>query len=154
MLIRRFRAGDEAALFQVFFSAIHKIAARDYTPEQIEAWAPGDVDWSGWETRIRGINPFVAVRGQEIVGYADVQIGGYIDHFFVSGLHPRQGIGSLLMNRLTQEAVEHQYAELTSHVSKTAEPLFVRCGFQVLQRKYAVIRGVELPHALMCKKIR
>ncbi|WP_369825877.1 hypothetical protein [Achromobacter sp. HZ34] len=44
MRIRRFRLGDEPALFQVFHSAIHLIAARDYTPEQIEAWAP-DAGW-------------------------------------------------------------------------------------------------------------
>ncbi len=39
MKIRRFRIGDEAALFRVYFSAIHDVASRDYTPEQVEAWA-------------------------------------------------------------------------------------------------------------------
>jgi hypothetical protein len=40
MIIRPFRQGEEAALRQVFFSAVHEIASRDYTSEQIEAWAP------------------------------------------------------------------------------------------------------------------
>lgn len=93
MHIRRFIPGDEAFLFSVYFSAIHDIASRDYSPDEINAWAPIDVYWNLWSRRMCGINPFVAVLDDEIVGYADVQSDGYIDHFFVSGTRPRQGIG-------------------------------------------------------------
>jgi putative acetyltransferase len=153
MLIRRFREGDEPALFRVFSSSIRTIASRDYTPEQVEAWAPEDVDWAVWNTRIRGINPFVAVRDDEVVGYADVQANGYIDHFFVSGAHARQGIGQLLMNRLIQEATDQQYEELTSHVSKTAELFFAHNGFEVIERRHSVSRGVGLPNTLMRRRM-
>src|SRR5436190_9871969 len=81
MKIRRFRLGDEAALFRVYFTAIHEVASRDYSPEQVEAWAPADLDPDLWTNRVRGIRPFVVELGDEIVGYADVQPGGYIDHF-------------------------------------------------------------------------
>lgn len=40
MQIRRFRTGDAPALHPLRYGAIHKIAARDYTPQQIRAWAP------------------------------------------------------------------------------------------------------------------
>ena len=40
MLIRSFKLGDEEALHGVFQSAVHSIASRDYTPEQLETWAP------------------------------------------------------------------------------------------------------------------
>ncbi|MBP6110529.1 MAG: GNAT family N-acetyltransferase, partial [Rhodocyclaceae bacterium] len=89
MKIRRFGIGDELALHRVFFSAIHDIAVHDYTPEQIDAWAPANIDAEKWADRMRGINPFVAEMDGEIVGYADVQSSGLIDHFFVSGAHPR-----------------------------------------------------------------
>lgn len=39
MNVREFRAGDEAALFKVFYSAVYQVASRDYSPEQIQAWA-------------------------------------------------------------------------------------------------------------------
>jgi putative acetyltransferase len=44
MIIREFRLGDEPALYQVFFSAIHEIASKDYTPQQVNAWAPIEID--------------------------------------------------------------------------------------------------------------
>jgi putative acetyltransferase len=92
--IRRYRPGEEAALLEVFYSAIHRVASRDYSAEQINAWAPPNPDPMRWQKKVRAINPFVA----------DLQPDGYIDHFYVCGLHPRRGIGSLLMNRLLREA--------------------------------------------------
>jgi putative acetyltransferase len=151
MEIRRFRLGDEAALFRVYFTAIHEIACRDYSPEQVEAWAPADLDADLWTNRVRGIQPFVAVLGDEIVGYADVQQDGYVDHFFVSGARPRQGIGTRLMARIHEEARSLGLTELTSDVSKTAEPFFALHGFHVVERRFPVLRGVTLQNALMRK---
>src|SRR5580704_6773468 len=91
--IRPYKPGEEQALFAVYYSAIHLTASRDYTPEQIQAWAPKGLDMNLWACRIRGINPFVAESNGEVVGYADLQANGYIDHFFVSGTHARRGIG-------------------------------------------------------------
>ena len=154
MRIRRFRAGDEPALLRVHFTAIHEIASRDYTPEQIEAWAPEDLDAELWAQRVRGINPFVVEHDNEVVGYADVQPSGYIDQFFVSGTHARQGIGTLLMDRIHEEAQELCLVELTSDVSRTAEPFFARYGFRVVERRFPVRRGVKIPNALMSKKLK
>jgi putative acetyltransferase len=84
MLIREFRIGDEPGLHQVFLSAIHEIAIRDYTLEQVNAWAPRSLDPTLWADRMRGIAPFVVEHEGRPVAYADVQDNGYIDHFFVS----------------------------------------------------------------------
>lgn len=84
MDIRRIRPGEDRALFDVFYSAIHLAASRDYTPEQINTWAPEDLDHELWARKINDIRPFVAVIDGKIVGYADVQPSGYIDHFYVS----------------------------------------------------------------------
>ena len=153
MEIRRFRPGDEAALFNVYFTAIHGVASRDYSPEQVEAWAPADLDAVLWANRIQGIQPFVVELGVEIVGYADVQPDGYVDHFFVSGAHPRQGIGTRLMARIHEDAASLGLTELTSEVSKTAEPFFVLHGFKVVERRFPVLRGVALQNALMRKEL-
>jgi hypothetical protein len=67
--IRRYGPGEERALFEVYYSAIHLTASRDYTAEQIQAWAPKDLDMNLWAKRIRGINPFVAEMNGEVVGY-------------------------------------------------------------------------------------
>jgi putative acetyltransferase len=153
MRIRRFNPGEEPALFEIYHSAIHLIARRDYTEEQVNAWAPSNLDHGVWANHIRSINPFVAEIDGTPVGYADVQENGYIDHFFVSGRHPRQGIGRSLMEALEAEARRLELSELTSDVSRTAQPFFQRFGFVVVEQRMPVIRGVELPNALMRKVI-
>lgn len=140
--IRKFRPGEEPALFGVYHSAIHLVASRDYTQEQVRAWAPEDLDPELWVRRIRGMDPFVAEANGEVVGYADLQPNGYIDHFFVSGLHARRGIGSALMGHILGEAARREIAELTSDVSRTAQPFYEKFGFVVVEQRYPAPRGV------------
>jgi putative acetyltransferase len=147
--IRRYRPGEEVALLEIFHSAVHGVASRDYTAEQINAWAPRNLDPIRWQKKVRAINPFVAEMNGEILGYADLQPSGYIDHFYVSGLHPRRGIGSLLMERLLQEAEGLDARILTSNVSKTAQPFFEKFGFVVVEQRYPECFGVVVPNALM-----
>jgi putative acetyltransferase len=151
--IRRYIPGEELALFEVYYSAIHLVASHDYTPEQILAWAPRDLDKTLWENKISGINPFVAELNGEIVGYADLQANGYIDHFFVSGVHFRQGIGSQLMKHVLGEATSLGLSELTSDVSRTAQPFYAKFGFVVAEQRRPELRGAEIPNALMRRRI-
>ncbi len=69
-------------LFRVFFSSVHTIASHYYTREQIDAWAPADIDLERWANHIKELQPFVVELDGEIAGYADVQPNGYIDHVF------------------------------------------------------------------------
>ncbi|ODU60157.1 MAG: hypothetical protein ABT02_07115 [Comamonadaceae bacterium SCN 68-20] len=147
--IRPYQPGEESALYAVHYSAIHLVARRDYTAEQIRAWAPYDTNMCQWANRIRAINPFVAELAGELVGYADLQSSGYIDHFFVSGKHPGQGIGTRLMQHLFQEAKARGITELTSNVSRTAQPFFEGFGFEVVEQHLPERRGVVIPNALM-----
>jgi putative acetyltransferase len=153
MQIRRFIEGDEAALFRVRQSSIHQVASRDYTREQVDAWAPFDLDPALWRERVRKIDPFVVLEGNEIVGYADVQPNGYIDHFFVAGDHGGKGVGSLLMRRIHEQAAALKLTELSSDVSRTAQPFFLRHGFVVVEQRSPVRRGVVIPNALLRKSL-
>jgi putative acetyltransferase len=153
MKIRRFQPGEELALFEVFYSAIHLIARNDYSEKQLNAWASLDLDRKIWVKRINGINPFVAEIDAKPVGYADVQRNGYIDHFFVSGNHPRKGVGTALMEAIHSESKRLSITELTSNVSLTAQPFFERFGFVVVEQRKPVIRGVEFLNAFMRKTL-
>lgn len=151
MDIRRFEVGDERALFAVYHSAVHRVAARDYSAEQVQAWAPADLDPELWQQRMQAIQPFVVQEADQLIGYADLQPSGYIDHFFVSGHHQRRGVGALLMSHLHEQAARLQLQALTADVSRTAEPFFMRYGFAVVERRQPVRRGVVIPNAFMRK---
>ncbi len=154
MKIRRCHSGDEHVLFEIYYSAIHLVARSDYDVAQINAWAPRDLDKTLWAQKIQEIRPFVAELDGKIVGYADVQSSGYIDHFFVSGHYPRQGIGTKLMAALHEEAFRLGLSEMTSDVSRTAQPFFEKFGFSIIEQRTPELRGVIIPNALMRKRLQ
>ena len=153
MHIHPFRPGEERVLHAVFLSTVHGLASKDYTRQQIEAWAPADIDPDLWSRLIQRIQPFVVLHEKEIVAYADLQPSGYIDHFFVCATHARQGVGSLLMKHLLAEAHTRAIAGLLSNVSLTAQPFFESFGFSIIEQRSPVLRGVVIPNALMHKKL-
>jgi putative acetyltransferase len=157
MHIRPMHAGEELALRAVFHSAVHGLASRDYTPEQIEAWAPSEFTTElqeRWVSRVRGIQPFVVEFEGLLVAYADIQPSGYIDHFFVAAHMAGRGVGSVLMHHLHRVANERGISVLTSDVSRTAQPFFERFGFLIVAERTPIVRGIAVPNALMRKELQ
>ncbi|WP_347986574.1 GNAT family N-acetyltransferase [Methylomonas sp. AM2-LC] len=151
MLIRPYIAGEEEELRRVFLSSVHQCAIRYYRSDQIHAWAPDTYDFEDWYNRISMLNPFVAVIDGQIVGYADVQGSGYIDHFYVAGPFSGKGVGTALMRRIHEAALSQNVSRLYADVSLSAEAFFVINGFTVENRKTVIVRGVELQNTRMSK---
>ncbi len=151
MKIRRYKPGEEIQLMEVFVSSVRENAANYYSREQLQAWAPNSIDREEWKNKMHRINPFVILDNDKILGYADLQSSGYIDHFFVRGGYSGKGIGKQLMNFLLQKAKEKHITELSSDVSLAAQPFFKKFGFKTIRSKKVEVRGVELENALMKK---
>ncbi|MDJ0751526.1 MAG: GNAT family N-acetyltransferase [Woeseiaceae bacterium] len=149
--VRRFRTGDEETLHRLFFETIREVNRKDYTEEQVRAWAPEDYDAGRWSARIRSLNPFICEIDGEIAGYADLQPSGYIDHFFVSRRFQRQGVGSILFDQIEREARATGLEILSADVSITAKPFFEHFGFKVVERQRVTMNGVALDNFRMTR---
>lgn len=154
MLIRNFQPGEATALRQVFMSAVHGLARGFYTDGQLNAWAPDMYDKAEWSSRIQSLQPFVAVIGEHVAGYADLQESGYIDHFFVAEAFAGQGVGAALMMHIHQEAARCQVAQLSAQVSLAAEAFFAGHGFVAVRRQSVTVNGVVLDNVLMSKQLK
>ena len=64
MEIRRYKRGEETAIWKVYFATTHESNARDYHADLIERWAPHDQDMVQWNARLAQKNPFVAVADE------------------------------------------------------------------------------------------
>ena len=153
MHIRRYKPGEEKRLWEIFFNTIHKINVRDYNQDQLLAWAPPDLDNEIWKNKIESINPYVAVSDECIVGYADLQENGLIDHFFCDHRWQRKGVGSLLMGEIQGEAIKKGIRSLSSEVSITAKPFYASHGFVVTKNQILEIRGMRLINYRMEKPL-
>jgi len=153
MIIRRYRPGEEAELWQLYHDTTHTIVGRDYTPEQCERWAPAQVDMPKWEERLRSRNPFVAENDGKILGFAELMPDGQIDYFYCHHQHQREGVGRRLYQAIEAEARRLGLRCLRAAVSVTAKPFFVRMGFRVVKEQQNVVCGTVAPNSIMEKRL-
>lgn len=153
MTIRRYRPGEEEALWCLYHDTTHRILGRDYTSEQCERWAPAVADMSQWTERIRARNPFVAEHDGQILGFAELEPDGHIDFFYCHHAHQRQGVGRRLYEAIEAEATRLQISCLHAAVSTTAKAFFLRMGFAVVKEQRNIVCGVVAPNAIMRKEL-
>jgi putative acetyltransferase len=58
------------------------------------------------------------------------------------------------MERIHDRARELGITELTSEVSRTAQPFYMHFGFEIVERHIKEVRGVPIEYAAMRKLLR
>lgn len=104
-----------------------------------------------WQKRVDDMNPFVAELNGKIVGFADLQQDGYIDHFFCHAGYQGIGVGRLLMERLFAKGRSEGIKRYYSQVSKTVRPFYEHFGFCVVKKQKVDINGQLLTNFVMEK---
>ncbi len=152
-VIRHARPDDNERITQLFYDTVHEINSRDYSPEQIEAWAPKNMDPGRWAESLAEKTVFVAEHGGEILGFAELEPDGHIDRFYCHSKRQRSGIGSGLMNEIENMARADGISRLYTEASITARPFFERWGFETRAEQQIEIRGVTLTNFAMQKSL-
>lgn len=152
MEVRKFREGEEIELWKLFYNTVHNINIQDYDENQVAAWAPENLDINIAVQKFREIDPFVVIKEGKIIGYADIQSDGYIDHFFCHHEFQGHGVGSMLFSALEKEARESDILEMYSNVSITARPFFEAMGFSVEKEQIIQIRDQKFKNYRMIRK--
>lgn len=136
MHIRKFVPTDVADMYTLFFDSVHKTCSRDYSIEQLRAWAPPKIDLDEWVTRFESSFTIVAEIDSSIVGFANLTDLGVVDMMYVSTHHQRQNIAQTLFSYLESQARIMKIPALTVDSSITARPFFEKMGFNI-ERVYS-----------------
>jgi putative acetyltransferase len=150
-MIRRYKPGDEKHLARIYHDAIYQLAAADYTPEQLDAWAnpPLDMDDPKHKRRYELKQPFVNERDGRIVGFIELDPDGHIDCAYVDPQYARTGVMSAIMHAVKREAKKLKLKKLYAEVSKTARPFFEHHDFIWVRDDAINIKGVTLDRYIM-----
>jgi len=140
-VIRRsdFTPADAPATHRLFRDTVRAINSRDYTPEQVAAWAPEGMDETSWREHFVGTITVVAESDGGVVGFANLDADDHLDCLYVHHCHQGEGIGTLLLKRLEALSRERGARQLSSEVSITARP-----PLRVAASKYRSIPFVTL----------
>ncbi len=84
MFIRKYKSSDCEYLAELFYQTVHAVNAKDYTREQLNAWASGRVDLAEWDRTLSAHDTVVAVEDDKIVGFGDMSRTGYLDRLYAT----------------------------------------------------------------------
>ena len=83
MLLRKYTKTDCAELAELFYDTVHTVNAKDYTQEQLDAWATNRVNLEAWNESFQAHHTVVAEMDGRIVGFGDMDETGYLDRLYV-----------------------------------------------------------------------
>lgn len=148
MFIREYQASDCKEMAELFYNTVHTVNAKDYSREQLDAWAAGQVDLKKWDQSFQEHFTIVAVDDGIIAGFGDIDKTGYLDRLFVHSEYQGKGIAAAICNRL-EAAVQKN---IITHASITARPFFEKRGYKVLKEQRVERQGILLTNFVMVKE--
>lgn len=147
MFIRKYESTDCKELTELFYNTVHIVNAKDYTKEQLDAWASVQMDLEKWDRSFQEHFTVVAVENGIIVGFGDIDITGYLDRLYVHKNNQRKGIATAICDQLESKV----QGRIVTHASITAKPFFEKRGYKVLKEQQVVRKEIPLKNYVMEK---
>jgi len=152
-IIRRATPDDAEAITPVHVASIRTLCAKDYTPEQIDAWA-------GWKSPEKyraamaaGEVFFVAEVDGGVVGFS-VLFGDEVKAVYLHPDHVGRGIGRRLLEAVEAEARANGVPELKLTSTLTSVRFYESCGYTRGDlHQHPVTGGVTLPCVHFSKRL-
>jgi putative acetyltransferase len=156
--IRPMRTEDARRFLEIQREAVRGIAARDYPPAVVEAWAPLPITDDVRERFLHNRNHEVRLMaeiGGRAVGIGALVVGrAELRACYVVPGAARRGVGTALVAEIERLAREHGLVELQLQASLTAEPFYAALGYRVVERGELVLApGVPMAAITMRKTL-
>ena len=150
VIIREYLPSDCKHLAELFYQTVHSINAKDYTDEQLNVWATGNVNINEWNQSLSEHFTLVAVNDRIIVGFGDIDSTGYLDRLYVHKDYQSQGIATAICDKL-----EHAFgvSKITTHASITAKPFFLHRGYSIIKEQQVIRSNIPLTNYIMEKTL-
>ena len=112
MELREYKSTDCEQMAQLFYNTVHSINVKDYTEEQLNAWATGSVDLQEWNHSFLNHKTVVAVEDDEVVGFGDIDQSGCLARLYVHINY--QGMGITLKNYVMEKKTSSGFSDKSS----------------------------------------
>ena len=77
MIIRKYKSTDCKYLAQLFYDTVHSVNSKDYSKEQLDAWANGNIDLKQWDESFKKIILLLPVSYTHLARYQEGDIVPY-----------------------------------------------------------------------------
>lgn len=153
MSIRRYESRDCNDIIKLFYDTVHTINSKDYAEDELNAWAPKDIDISLWDKSFLKNYTIVFILDNVIVGFGDINETGYLDRLYIHKDYQRRGIAKKIVDNLECYVKKLGVDYITTEASITAKPFFERMGYKIIKEQQVEKREEYLTNYIMKKHI-
>lgn len=153
MFLRNYTPEDNDVLAALFIDTVHNVCAPHYTPEELEAWAPHNLQVALWCQAFTQSHTLLAQENGSVIGFANITEIGLIDRLFVHKNHLRKGVATRILFVLEEYAVREGLSSISTFASVTARPFFEKQGFVLVRENFVHRSGQQLVNYVMQKKL-
>lgn len=154
MKIRLFHEQDAEQIAQLFHDTVREINIREYSSNQVKAWAPDNIHFRNWAKVCSERLTYVADDQGVIAGFGELELSGHIDCFYCHKNYQRMGIGSQIYRAIETKARELGMNRLYTEASITAKPFFLHMGFETIREQQVERRGESFVNYSMQKFLK
>jgi len=151
--VRNYLPADIEAMIDLFRASVRMVARRDYTHEQVMAWAPDEIDRRSWAARYTSRRAWVAEIDSHVAGFSDLEPDGHLDMMYAHPAYQGRGVATALLEQFEGAARGLGLARLYTEASITARPFFERRGFQLVTAQIVSKRGQDFMNYRMEKHL-
>jgi putative acetyltransferase len=157
--VRPARAGDAEAMLRAHHEAVRQTAGPYYSADVIEAWeaklTEKSVESLRREIADEGMIVLVADVDSQVVGFGMIVPGGEeLRAVYVHPAHGRRSVGTAILKRLEEMAIERGVEHLNLESSINAEAFYAQHGYMVIGRTlHRLSSGPEMACVKMTKQI-
>ncbi|WP_375503798.1 GNAT family N-acetyltransferase [uncultured Nostoc sp.] len=151
MRLRIYEIADTEEIMKLFYDTVHEVNIHDYTQEQVDAWAPANIDIDVWIKSLRSKFTYVAEEQGKIIGFGELEANGHIDRFYCHKDFQRKGIGKKILEQLESKAKSLGIEKLFVEASITAKSFFESQNFIVVKQQEVERRRQKLINFIMEK---
>lgn len=151
MNIRTYRSKDCREIIKLFYETVHSVNCKDYTKEQLDAWAPENINLNLWDKSLSSNYALVFTDKDIIVGFGDLNSSGYFDRLYVHKNYQGKGIAAKIADSLETYAKNIGLKSITTQASITAKPFFKKRGYIIIKSQHVERKGQFLTNYIMEK---
>ncbi len=141
MTIRPYQPQDIQQIAKLFHDTVHHVNIYDYSQEQLDVWAPDDIDLDSWHNRLSSQCCLIAIINNSIIGFGSIDTLGCLDMLYVHKDFQKQGIASKLCDEL--ECI-YLVPSIYTYASITAKAFFLNRSYKIIKEQTVERKGITL----------
>jgi len=154
MNLRQISIKDQLELKKVYFDSIQSLDKKIYSQEQKSAWSSQAWDNPNFDKSITQGKGWLLSEKGIIIAFATRYPNNRIALFYCKGKFQRKGCGSMLLQKLEDEAKKEKIDHLSTEASLISYKLFLKNEWEIIRKEKVIINNIFFERYKMIKNLK